>query len=1331
MASNTDESSTPTILATDQSLGGTLENPNPVKDSKEKQVQRPIQSTSEIDNTLTNNKIPTASSLPTSIVEANGQGSEGAYAHSNSVQGSKDEHGQNIIQHVKNDASEAMPSINPPNTPASDPLKPVSERPVSIHTVQKSKNKANSLTSQSRSRKAEFETSSVKSRRCSARLREKNSRQALVSKLSDAIDLQTKVNSMVVKELNSKPKYERLQEINHELRISTNSVHSLHNDLKLVERKPEKTMIQKIDRFTHDINVVLEMVESAMSELCVRKKVKAPSVLSQTSGMSHQSRHLSSSHSSQGTRSSNAAQLRMKANDAAARIAEMETQLQTKLKLQQVEREFAELEREKKNKLEEINLHGEIEAERRKADVFMRALEEEEYQESGFMLPNHSKSRLMTIFDGNTNGSGQQHNEDKSYAKTSTEIGANINKPFQPTANQTTNQTAEKTHMQSSVGQRKVSLTRKSDDPDKDIDPQQELYETESEEEFNTSSYGDNTQTAPRQNSVIRPHVAQPVVRPSNSPQTSILETSQLTNGIAEAISSAITMSRLPPPEPFVFEGDPMVYPDWIIAFEGLIDSKPGGSVEKLHYLRRYVSGKAKEVVNGYFLIQNSDAYDKAKQALKKRFGNPYTIAEAFRSKIELWPKISSKNGEELRAFSDFCQQCLTAMESLPELKILDDNRENKKMLQKVPEWVSRKWVRYVTTYQQKHSSFPKFSRFAAFLAKEAEIACNTLLSDQKPKEPNKKQEKKTHVSLNTEVNSTSGDSENKTSSQDEVFCAYCDMKNHSTAICNKLGRLNFKDIQEFMKTKHLCFSCLKSEKHGYKTCPKPETCKVCKGNHPTSLHALRTSSKRDKPSNTQEQMLKSNEKQNNQYSDNAGQNVATHSMTTSSATTAKTNSMPHSHDNSLAWIVPVWVASKRNPNRETLVYALIDSMSDTTYITTDTVQKLNPPCITTSLNMTTMTSENKTLPCLLVPDLIVRAYSEAKWHDLPPAYSHKCLPFSRDRIPSKEHVQRWPHLVRVAQELPAEEQDIPIGMLIGFNFRKAFKPTEVVQTENDDEPFAIRTALGWNVMGNANPITGQATLATIVQHPTNRQVVTFKCTTNSSRELDKLIEMYSKEFSDAYNDTPDLSIDDKKFLDIMARETEFSKNRITMPLPFKAQPTQQATKPAALHRFKLLEKKFCKDVKYKELYHQFMHDIIAKGEAVLVDSEKGDTWYISHFGVFHPQKPGKIRVVFDCAAKVGGVSLNDFLLQGPEHINDLQGILLRFRIEPIAIMGDIERMFHQFKVSPSHQDYLRFLWYDSTGDIATYKMTVHLFGARSSPACATYGLRYIAEVNS
>ena len=44
--------------------------------------------------------------------------------------------------------------------------------------------------------------------------------------------------------------------------------------------------------------------------------------------------------------------------------------------------------------------------------------------------------------------------------------------------------------------------------------------------------------------------------------------------------------------------------------------------------------------------------------------------------------------------------------------------------------------------------------------------------------------------------------------------------------------------------------------------------------------------------------------------------------------------------------------------------------------------------------------------------------------------------------------------------------------------------------------------------------------------------------------------------------------------------------------------------------------------------------------------------WYLPHSGVYYPQKPGKLVVVFDSAAEVSGVSLNKLLLSGPDLAN-------------------------------------------------------------------------------
>ena len=67
--------------------------------------------------------------------------------------------------------------------------------------------------------------------------------------------------------------------------------------------------------------------------------------------------------------------------------------------------------------------------------------------------------------------------------------------------------------------------------------------------------------------------------------------------------------------------------------------------------------------------------------------------------------------------------------------------------------------------------------------------------------------------------------------------------------------------------------------------------------------------------------------------------------------------------------------------------------------------------------------------------------------------------------------------------------------------------------------------------------------------------------------------------------------------------------------------------------------------------------------------------WFLPHHAVTNPNKPGKVRIVLDAAAKYKGTSLNDKLLTGPDLLQGLPGVLLRFREEPVALTADIEKM--------------------------------------------------------
>ncbi|XP_078355245.1 uncharacterized protein LOC144639837 [Oculina patagonica] len=231
----------------------------------------------------------------------------------------------------------------------------------------------------------------------------------------------------------------------------------------------------------------------------------------------------------------------------------------------------------------------------------------------------------------------------------------------------------------------------------------------------------------------------------------------------------------------------------------------------------------------------------------------------------------------------------------------------------------------------------------------------------------------------------------------------------------------------------------------------------------------------------------------------------------------------------------------------------------------------------------------------------------------------------------------------------------------------------------------------------------------------------------------------FSENASDNLPEELGHSQEDRRFLTEVSKGIRLTEGHYEIPLPFRQSEVdlpnnrQQAVKRALWQKQKMIQ-----NHQYRNDYIAFINEIISKGYAEKVPqgtskTDPGKAWYIPHHGVYHPKKPDKIRVVFDCSAKYAGTSLNDQLLQGPDLTNSLVGVLTRFRQEPVAFMADIEAMFYQVLVPAEQRDFLRFLWWpngDLTAPLEEYRMTVHPFGAVFSPSCSNYALRKTANDN-
>ncbi|XP_023815989.1 uncharacterized protein LOC111948234 [Oryzias latipes] len=809
---------------------------------------------------------------------------------------------------------------------------------------------------------------------------------------------------------------------------------------------------------------------------------------------------------------------------------------------------------------------------------------------------------------------------------------------------------------------------------------------------------------------------------------------------LVKTLAEAITANRIPIPEPAVFTGDPLQYNDWKLSFQTLVDRKNLPIHEKLFFLRKYVGGSAKKAIEGHFLVGTDTAYLAAWDTLEDRFGNPFVIGKAYRDKIQMWPKIT-KDSKDLREFADFLSSVESAIPYVQGLQVLNDCVENMRIAAKLPDWLSARWNRTVTKFLDEHKVFPDFSYFVKFLNKEARLACNPITSLQALKPSDIEQHhflrdkpKRSHA-LNTKTLSTS------TSEKPNKTCLFCKKPGHSLHKCRKLMENPVEERIKFVQSEKLCFGCLKSG-HNSKSCYSRSVCDKCQKPHPTCLHQERE--KRDKEQNpkTNQEALKTNQVKENVPNPREQETKQESKEVTSNRV------VQQQLQGCTSSVIPVYISTKDNPQEEKLVYALLDTQSDTTFILKDTAESLNTTSEPVKLKISTITSKTKVVSSHKLNDLQVRGMNSELRVKLPTTYTRDYIPANRSHIPTNKTAENWPHLKHLSKEM-APKLDCEVGLLIGYNCPQALLPIEVISGERD-QPFAQKSLLGWSIIGYScsasdyedeigvsHRVIVKQVLPVIESSPEIKTQVHF-VKRSKVREMivpAEIIQALEKDFVENMAEEESMSQEDMMFLaKVKEGIRQKADGHFEMLLPFKEErPDLPNNKACAEHRLKCLERRLRKDQHYYNDYVAFMQDIIVRGDAEKVPEDEINNlpaWYIPHHGIYHPQKPNKIRVVFDASAKYQNTSLNEQLLTGPDLTNTLVGVLCRFRKGRVAIMCDVERMFHQFHVAPQDQDYFRLLWWENGNmehPASVFRMKVHLFGAASSPGCANFGLKHLA----
>ena len=393
---------------------------------------------------------------------------------------------------------------------------------------------------------------------------------------------------------------------------------------------------------------------------------------------------------------------------------------------------------------------------------------------------------------------------------------------------------------------------------------------------------------------------------PSNSVSNQNTVESGL-SAIAQTLVDQVNLGRLPPPEPPVFSGDPLLYSGWKAAFTTLIEHRRIPKAEQIHYLKKYLSGPARESVENFFLLSTDSAYDEAKTLLDERFGDSFVIANAFRDKLERWPRIASRDSKALLKFSDFLKQCHAAMTSIGSLGILDDDRENRKIMSKLPDWLIARWSRIVHQYKEDEKQFPPFKRFVEFVSKEAKIASDPVTSLQSLKPDEFRSDRKSAITKSHSVSKLESRSfavETKEHQKPPIKCPLCS-RNHELDNCKTFLEKSISDRKEYVRRQSLCFGCLKSS-HIAKNCRRKKRCKICEKLHPTCFHGD-VQKKEVQPNKQTDETKKLNSTKTSNNGEESKPSDKTVSSFLSNSSAQNKNSM----------VLPVYISHCENPDVE------------------------------------------------------------------------------------------------------------------------------------------------------------------------------------------------------------------------------------------------------------------------------------------------------------------------------------------------------------------------------------------------------------------------------
>lgn len=738
-----------------------------------------------------------------------------------------------------------------------------------------------------------------------------------------------------------------------------------------------------------------------------------------------------------------------------------------------------------------------------------------------------------------------------------------------------------------------------------------------------------------------------------------------------EQIATRKVVSRTLPK----FNGDPEAWPLFISSFEHTTRACGYSNIENLDRLLNSLEGEALNAVRSMLVLP--DSVPEVIRDLRRLFGQPERLLRTLLNKVKNAPPPTTENLKTFVTFGITVKQLCDHLEAARLHEHLNNPLMIQQLVEKLPPEYQMKWVEY---RRSKHGTplrlFTDYITGVGDVASEAEAYNSTtkeLARNMKPKLTKKKEFVHVHNSSSTHTEGTSNEKPSKP-------CWICKRTDHRIRFCDDFRKMNIAERLRAVEKEKLCGTCL--NKHGDNPCGSKLRCTVknCKGNHHSLLHRAEES--------VQLQKVECNK----------------HEGSTRSV---------------IFRMVPVTLHAD-SKRYDTL--AFLDEGSSTTLIDDEVVNLLQvkgqpEPLIVTwtgNINRCENTSQRVAIT------LSAQGSNEKILLEDVRTVSELLLP--RQDMRFSEVSRQYPHLAG----LPVKDyRDKRATILVGLDNLHLFAPLES-RVGNWNEPIAVRSKMGWTVYGPEKQKPNASTYLNLhsVTPITNQQLHELM------REQYALNEIGVTSFA-----IPEPK-EEQRAKAILKSTTKRIGERFETGLLWREDERRfPDSYPMAMRRLKALERKLQRVPVLKQKVCQMIEEYELKGYAhKITDAELSETpitsvWYLPLNVVINPRKPDKIRLVWDAAATVAGISLNSELLKGPDMLVPLPKVVCCFREGPVALGGDIQEMYHQLKIRADDKQAQRFLFQSKdSGAPQIYVMDVATFGATCSPCSAQFVKNINAE---